>query len=93
MKLAKRTFLRIFFGIELTIFVFMYLFGSQGMRVLWQLQRENKNLDHELKQLHSNVDVLMAKSVAWQSDPFLKEKIARERLHMSRKNDIIFYVE
>lgn len=93
MQLSKRTFLRIFFGIEIFIFSFMYLFGAQGMRVLRQLQRENRNLDHEIQQLYVHVDVLEKKIVAWENDSFFKEKIARERLHMAHKQDVIFYTD
>ncbi len=93
MKLVKRTFLRVFFGIEIVIFTFMYLFGTQGIRVLRQLQRENKTLDSEIQQLHDHVNNLEEQAVAWKSDAFYKEKVARERLHMARKNDVIFYTD
>ena len=93
MQLSKRTFLRVFFGIEIVIFCCMYLFGAQGIRVLRQLSRENKNLDHEIQQLHDHVGVLEKKIASWESDSFYKEKIARERLHMAHKQDVIFYTD
>lgn len=93
MKLVKRTFLRAFFVIEVVIFIFMYLFGAQGIRVLRQLQRENGALGNEIRQLNEQVEALELKTAAWQADSFYKEKIARERLHMARKNDLVFYVE
>jgi cell division protein FtsB len=93
MKSAKRTFLRVFFGVEVIIFSFMYLFGAQGMRVLYQLRRESVALGQEVENLSGQVSTLEKKLVAWESDSFYKEKIARERLHMANKNDVIFYLK
>ena len=92
MKEIKRGLLRIFFTLETIGFVFMYLFGAQGMQVLWQLHKENLFLEKELLQLHTDVAQLEKEIVNWEHDSFSKEKLAREQLQMARKGDEIYYI-
>ena len=45
-----------------------------------------KNIDHiqgSIKQIELDIDI-------WKSDPFYKEKIAREQLGMAREDEIIY---
>jgi len=92
MKNIKRTFLQAFFVIEAVIFGFMYIFGTHGLKAMSALHRSHEQLDKEIVQLNKEVIFLEQEIVAWQSDPFYQEKIARERLHMARAGDVIFYV-
>jgi len=48
MKEITYGLLRIFFVLEIFAFLFVYLFGAQGMQVLLQLRRENSKLEGEL---------------------------------------------
>jgi cell division protein FtsB len=86
----KQTFLRVFFAFEIIFFSFVYLFGAQGITALRQLQREDSNLNIVLKQLQTEVKNQEIEIATLQSDPYYLEKIAREHLHMARKNELIF---
>lgn len=88
---VKRAFFRSFFALEVVFFFWLYFLGAQGMNVLWQLDRDNALLDQELYNLQQNIDRLEHDIVAWRNDPFYQEKVAREHLHMARKDDQIFY--
>ncbi len=87
----KKKFLRGFFCLELLIFSSVYLFGAQGMRALWHLQKDNAKLDKELLIAQTQVHDLEKEIVAWKSDPFYQEKLAREHLHMARSGEVIYY--
>lgn len=92
MKTVKRTLLRLFFGLEVCVFVGVYLFGPSGLQTIVRLKHENRQLDQEIEQLQARVAVAEQKLAVWQSDDFYKEKIAREQLQMARKGDEIFYL-
>jgi cell division protein FtsB len=89
-KQVKKKLIRIMLACEVFIFTLLYLFGAQGLRAIWQLQQDNVKLDVQLGKATQEVDALQKEVLAWNSDPFYKEKIARERLHMAHKEDLIF---
>jgi len=93
MKTFKRTMLRVFFGMEIAIFIGVYLFGPSGFQTMIRLENENKKLDAEVSLLQKNMDEWERKIVVWQSDDFYKEKIAREQLQMARSGDEIFHLK
>ncbi len=92
MKKGKQGLLRVFLVLECIGFVFVYLFGAQGINVLLQLYRENRKLENEIMQLKKEGDQLYDMVVIWKKDSFLKEKLAREQLQMARKDDEIYYL-
>ncbi len=92
MVLTKRFLLRIFFGFEVLIFLLVYLFGAQGLHIMMKLRKENMQLGLERTELQKEVKQLETQVLAWQQDPFYKEKAARETLHMARKNDQVYLI-
>ncbi len=85
--------LRIFFAVEICIFVGVYLFGPRGLQTMLRLEKENRELDQEVAQLKQEVLNCKQKIAVWQSDDFYKEKIAREQLQMAKRGDEIFYLQ
>jgi cell division protein FtsB len=59
---------------------------------LTELKQEVKALTWASSQCEHNVRTLQKKIARWSADPFYKEKIAREQLHLARANDEIFYI-
>ena len=92
-KIYKKTIVRLFFLIEVIIFVGVYLFGANGLQYLIRLQNENNQLKNEIVDLQKEVKIVEQEIVSWQSDDFFKEKIAREQLQMARKGDEIYLVD
>ncbi len=77
---------------ELTLLGCFYCCGRQGYHVYQRkCERNNEllcslhNVNHEIEQLEQEVD-------KWQTDAFYKEKVAREKLQMARKNDLIYFI-
>ena len=87
---SKKLFLRAFFVVEVFLFVLFYLFGAHGLRALRSHEEKNKQIQHEIQQLTSEIKQMREELAAWQSDSFYKEKYARERLQMARKNEEIY---
>ena len=78
--------------VEIAIFGFVYLFGNHGINQLKIVQEENQSLLNEVNELKSEVKGLEKQFDEWKSDDFYKEKIARERLQMSRPNEHIYHL-
>lgn len=92
MKMLKRKILRIFFGAEIFVFFLAYFFGSQGFYNLQKLKHENAVLEKDIFASEQELSDLAAEVVAWQTEPFYKEKLAREHLHMARTDEEIYYL-
>ena len=93
MVLAKHHLLRIFFVIEVVVFVGLYLFGAHGVRMIRDLQNDNEYIEQEVAALQQEVDVLDVEINAWNEHPFYREKIAREQLQMARQGDEVYYIK
>jgi cell division protein FtsB len=90
---GKQFLLRLFFGAEIVIFSILYLFGAQGLQVVMAMRKDNGSLSLEVRELESEVGKLNKNLVAWNNDPFYKEKIAREQLHMAKPQDEIYFTD
>ena len=93
MKIYKRTILRLFFAVEIVIFVSVYLFGGNGLQYLTRLKSENNSLYFEIVSLKKDITELEKQIEDWQSNDFYKEKYARERLQMAKKGEMIYFVD
>lgn len=92
MKKIKKICMRVFFGTEIVLFAYVYLFGSHGMRALMNIEQEKVQLATDISGLQAEVRCLEKTIAQWDAHPFYKEKIAREQLQMAGKNEEIYYV-
>ena len=76
--------------VEAVIFGAVYLFGKSGIKELQRSRRENEALSREVESLRSEIASLQKQQQSFTDDSFYKEKIARERLQMSRPNEQIY---
>jgi len=90
--MIKRMLLQLLLVIEGCIFVYVYLHGNNGVYALQCLCNENKEFEQKIDQLSHQVVQLEHEITEWKTDDFYKEKIAREQLQMSRKDDEIYYI-
>ena len=90
--MIKRILLQLLLITEGSIFVYVYLYGNNGVYALQQLCNENKQLEQKIDQLSQEVTELEHEIIAWEINDFYKEKVAREQLQMSRKDDEIYYI-
>jgi len=90
--MMRRMLLQLLLLAEGGIFVYVYLYGNNGHYALQQLCNENKQLEEKIDQLSQEVVQLKQEITEWEINDFYKEKVAREQLQMSRKNDEIYYI-
>lgn len=88
----KNTLIVGFLLIEIIIFVAVYFYGSYGMRQLQLAKKEQELFMQEVNELKKTVEKLEKQLSEWESDDFYKEKIARERLHLSKSNEHVYHL-
>jgi cell division protein FtsB len=84
---------RIIFCIEILVFILICCFGTHGLKRLYQLEQENEKIIIHIKQQEEELEKLRATIIAWEENPFFKEKIAREKLHMARAGEQVYYIK
>lgn len=88
----KQKMLRLFFVGEIIMVSCWYLFGSQGLFAYLKVSRENTSLQHEINILEKEIEDLQDEQKMWHTHPtFYGEQYAREKLHMARKDEVIYY--
>jgi cell division protein FtsB len=78
-------------GVEILCFFGMYWAGSNGLRSVWHARSMNIIKEQELLVLKNEVEDLKRQLHQWETEPFYKEKVAREQLQMARAGDMIYY--
>ena len=84
--------LRIFFIVEIVIFVGIYFFSAQGLRVLQGMEKENEQVYQKITYLEKEIAVLEEEITEWERSSFYKEKIAREQLQMAKQGDEVYFL-
>ena len=74
----------------LVLFVVVAVYGDHGLIHLLRLQREQRDLEHVAFQLQQNNEQLRQRIRGLQSDDRYIEKLARERLGLVKKGEIIY---
>lgn len=92
-KKVKQTVLQSFFVLELFTIGFFYLFGTQGLPVVYRFRQENQQLQEEIVQMRVEVAALEKELNDWHHYPYYKEKIARQQLQMARADEQIYYMQ
>jgi cell division protein FtsB len=90
--ITRRSMVRMFIYTEFALLGMWYLFGPQGIPAITKLQDECLQEEQLLVSLKTEVAELEGEIVRWESDPFFKEKIAREQLQLVRSGDEVYYV-
>ena len=92
MVITKRHMLRMFFIFEIVIFIGIYFFSAQGLRVLQGMQKENEQVYEKISYLKDEIAVLESDVAEWENNTFYKEKIAREELQMAKEGDEVYFL-
>ncbi len=86
----KRIILRLIFMLEVLVFGWFYYYGVCGMKDIYQLQQENEQIEQQIQMVQNEIVARECEVAAWQTDPFYKEKLAREQLHMAKEGEEIY---
>ncbi len=77
---------------EIVVFGVVYLLGSYGIGQLKIAKNEQAVFAQEVQELKEHVQKLEKQLHDWEKDGFHTEKMARERLHLSRPNEQIYHL-
>lgn len=89
---TKQKIFRLFFMSEIIVVMSFYMFGSHGFYTYLALSRENVCLQKEVTILEKEIEDLQDEQKMWHTHPtFYGEQYAREKLHMARKDEVIYY--
>lgn len=89
----KQLMMRILLVVGIIIFIYICIFGVHGLLKLRILEKENKQMVEMITKHEHEINTLKDLVVLWQDSSFLKEKEAREKLHMAHKDDIVYYIQ
>jgi len=92
MLMVKQRLLQLVLVAEGCLFIYVYLYGGNGFYALQELCNENKQLEQKIEQITEEIVQLEDEITEWGMNDFYKEKVAREQLQMSHKDDEIYYI-
>jgi cell division protein FtsB len=77
---------------EVMIVLGIFIFGSHGIHTYRGLKKENGDLQVDIATLKQDLEKLHEEEILWQSyAEFYYEQLAREKLHMAYKDDIVYF--
>ncbi len=88
----KRIISRSLFVLELSICMWVYLFGMHGFYYLLALREECEHTRQKMIAKKEELQVVQEQIIAWNVHSFYKEKMAREQLQMAHKDEVIYYL-
>lgn len=92
LKNFKRLILRLFLIFEIIIFTVIYYYGPHGLKVINDLNHDNRKLEKNIDLLKFEINNLEDEINKWEKEPFYKERIARELLQMAREDEEIYII-
>lgn len=74
----------------ISMFLFFFLSGNDGLVALFQAHLENKNLEHQITDLEKTIDSLKVTIEKLKTDTSYIERMAREKLGMAGKDETVY---
>lgn len=74
------------------LFLFLSIFGQNGLLQMGDLMRVRKALVEDIAALQSENMELTKEIEGLKNDPFYVERVAREELNLVRPNEIVFQI-
>lgn len=84
--------LKILLFAELTAYGYYYFQGYQGFLGQQKVIKHSREIEKNITIVQQEIQQLRAKILLFKTEPYYKEKIAREQLHMGFSHDIIYYI-
>jgi len=78
--------------VALALFVFAAIYGGHGLMDLLQLRGEQRQLEHAAFQLQQRNEQLRERVRLLQTDDRYIEKLARERLGLVKKGELVYRI-
>lgn len=89
--MITKNFIRVLLVASLTTYSGYYFYTNpKGIMHQKKLAAENTKLKQKITLLEQEISTLQTNRVMLESDPFEKEKVMREDLHMSYTNEYVY---
>lgn len=92
MVIQKKKITQLLLGLEVAFFAISFLISKNGLPAINRLISENRMLEIGIENIKNDVGLLEYELIAWHKFSYYREKIAREQLHMARKNETIYVI-
>lgn len=77
---------------EVMVVLGIFIFGSHGIHTYRGLKKENAALQVDIGMIKQELATLHEEETLWQSyAEFYYEQLAREKLHMAYKDDVVYF--
>ncbi|MCL4229181.1 septum formation initiator family protein [Candidatus Dependentiae bacterium] len=76
---------------EMIVLGVFYIGSPHGVQSVTRLAHECEDVEQQVLNVKRDIATLELEVDQWESEPFYKEKIAREQLQMARKNEVIYH--
>ncbi len=90
---SRRSLLLIGILIESIVLMWVVITGEQGVQSLQKKHADNRFIEIALVQKKEEIQELQRQVTEWKTSLFLHEQYAREKLHMGKKDEIIFFYD
>lgn len=74
-------------------YMYVLLNGKYGFYNLYGLINEKKMYEQMLLSKYNQCALIQSDLLEWQKTDFLIESIARNKLHMAKREDIVYYIK
>ena len=78
---------------EVALFVYICVYGTHGIQCIKKLTQENDRICQEIHKQEESLAQIKTVINGWNNESFLKEKVAREKLKLARKDDTVYYIQ
>jgi cell division protein FtsB len=92
MKEQTKYLILLFLSLEVLGSIGVYMGGSAGITLVWQLDHGNEMMEKKIDELKNENEQLILAIDEWDKYPFYKEKIAREQLQMAAPEDELYVI-
>ena len=82
---------RIALGVYACTLTYLFFYGPRGWQDVYVLQAQIDTSRVQTAEAQTLVAQLHVEEDAWQTNGFLKERVAREELQMARAGDTVYY--
>lgn len=92
MKIIKKRVFRLLWMLQIICWAGYYLYGENGYHAMSTIKKENEQVLHDIEHLQQDITVIEQEVVAWQTDLFYVEKVAREQLQMAKDGEELYFI-
>ncbi len=92
MKVLKKQIFRLVWMLQIICWIGYYLYGESGYYSISTIKKENEQILQDIEQLKQDINVVEQDIIAWQTDLFYVEKVAREQLQMAKDGEELYFM-